>query len=85
MRVHCVYNLVCFGRLAQMVERPLRMREAGGSIPPTSTFWSFTCVFMPCEALCERTVDLMYVLMIVYRCEVLVIIASMVNDVKYDV
>ena len=28
-----------FGRLAQMVERLLRMREAGGSIPPTSTFW----------------------------------------------
>ena len=81
MRVHCVYNLVCFGHLAQMVERPLRMREAGGSIPPMSTFWSFTCVFMSCKALCERTVDLM----IVYRCEVLVSITSMVNDVKYNV
>ena len=28
---------LCVGRLAQMVERPLRMREVGGSIPPTST------------------------------------------------
>ena len=28
------------GRLAQMVERPLRMREVGGSIPPVSTLYS---------------------------------------------
>ena len=26
------------GRLAQLVERPLSMREAGGSIPPVSIF-----------------------------------------------
>ena len=30
------------GRLAQMVERPLRMREVGGSIPPVSTLYSKT-------------------------------------------
>lgn len=28
------------GRLAQMVERPLRMREVGGSIPPVSNLYS---------------------------------------------
>jgi hypothetical protein len=32
-----VFDVVC-GRLAQMVERPLRMREVGGSIPPMSNF-----------------------------------------------
>jgi len=43
--VICVYDLICVfvfvvvcGRLAQMVERPLRMREVGGSIPPMSNF-----------------------------------------------
>ena len=30
------------GRLAQMVERPPRMREVGGSIPPVSTLYSKT-------------------------------------------
>ena len=30
------------GRLAEMVERPLRMREVGGSIPPVSTLYSDT-------------------------------------------
>ena len=36
------------GRLAQMVERPLRMREVGGSIPPMSTFsFSFLPSFLP--------------------------------------
>jgi hypothetical protein len=34
----CV-DIVRCGRLAQMVERPLRMREVGGSIPPTSNFY----------------------------------------------
>ena len=29
------------GRLAQMVERPLRMREVGGSIPPMSNLLLF--------------------------------------------
>jgi hypothetical protein len=32
-----VFYVVC-GRLAQMVERPLRLREVGGSIPPMSNF-----------------------------------------------
>ena len=31
----------CFGRLAQMVERPLRMREVAGSIPAMSILSSF--------------------------------------------
>ena len=30
------------GRLAQMVERPLRMREVGGSIPPMSNSFPHT-------------------------------------------
>ena len=34
----CIFLRSLWGRLAQMVERPLRMREVGGSIPPTSTF-----------------------------------------------
>ena len=33
--------VVVYGRLAQMVERPLRMREVGGSIPPMSNFFTF--------------------------------------------
>ena len=40
----CESLCVCFdrtGRLAQMVERPLRMREVGGSIPPMSNSLSF--------------------------------------------
>ena len=36
--------LVC-GRLAQMVERPLRMREVGGSIPPMSNFFAHISYF----------------------------------------
>ena len=49
LRLVCVYVffvasvVFVFGRLAQMVERPLRMRELGGSIPPMST--SFACLF----------------------------------------
>ena len=43
----CVVIGCCFGRLAQMVERPLRMREVAGSIPAMSILLSFvlTCFF----------------------------------------
>lgn len=34
------------GRLAQMVERPLRMREVGGSIPPVSTLYGHKRLFL---------------------------------------
>ena len=34
-----VCNCTCAGELAQMVKRPLRMREVSGSIPGFSTFF----------------------------------------------
>ena len=51
-----VYRVVCvdvwdfaigIGRLAQMVERPLRMREVGGSIPPMSNSFPHTHKHLP--------------------------------------
>ena len=43
------------GRLAQMVERPLRMREVGGSIPPVSTLYSEKCLVYTHSVLHIRT------------------------------
>ena len=40
VRLHLCTTALLRGGLAQMVERPLRMREVGGSMPPFSTFFS---------------------------------------------
>ena len=43
------------GRLAQMVERPLRMREVGGSIPPVSTLYSDKAIACHARRFTRRT------------------------------